>query len=83
MPLLVKIILIVSCLPLLAMPKLISLSLTTDDHLLWFYPFDVILSVLCAWRAWGRRPEVSWIIIGVLWLTHIAVWFLVDPAIIL
>lgn len=84
-PLWFKVLAAVLCLPVLALPRLISLCPpdTTAQALLWLYPFFV---VLCAWLAaacYGRRPELSWVLLFVLVLSHGAMWLLVDPTLLL
>ena len=44
------------------------------------YPVYVILSCACEWKAWGRRPEVTWILMVVMLLTHAAMWALILTA---
>ena len=44
-----------------------------------FYPVYVLAAGICAWLSYGRRPEVTWIILVLLILTHAAMWLLVNP----
>lgn len=44
--------------------------------LLWFYPAFCIADALCAWICYPQRREVSWILIGILILSHIGVYIL-------
>ncbi len=72
------------CLPILAMPWLISESAPggISETMLWTYPFAVILGAWCAWKSMPARPEVYWILIAVLLLVHASMWVLVNPLIV-
>lgn len=78
LPLWIKIIIILAMLPLLAYPSLLSTS--GADHqarvFIYLYPAYVIASGICAWICWPTRPEVSWILLFLMVLTHIAIWML-------
>ena len=47
--------------------------------LLWLYPAWVLLAGLCAWKAWSRSPELTWILIFITILAHGAMWLLCYP----
>ena len=78
LPLWVKLLIIVCCLPLAAYPWLLSASAPGEENkwLLYLYPIAVILYAICAWKSWARRPELTWILLIMLLLTHAALWAL-------
>lgn len=79
MPLYMKIIIIVAALPVLAFPWLLSADRaggTENEALVWFYPIYVLAAALCAWIVYGRRPELSWILVVLMLLTHAGIWYL-------
>lgn len=80
-----KVLAVVLCLPLLAFPRLVSLCPpdTSAETMLWIYPFFTLLSAWLALACYGRRHELSWVLMGVLLLSHGAMWLLVDPSILL
>lgn len=47
-----------------------------DDELLVIEGISVICGAYCAWKSMPDRPEVFWILIAVIALTHAAVWLL-------
>ncbi|MBD5182271.1 MAG: hypothetical protein HDS99_00575 [Bacteroidales bacterium] len=69
-------------LPLGAYPVMIA-DLQPDSPARTFvllYPAYVVVSAVCALICYGRRPEVSWVLLALMVLTHIAMWILVtDP----
>ena len=79
MPVWVKLLIIVSCLPVLALPLLISLTRSgfSGGAFVAIYPLYVVVSAVCAWRCYDDRRDLTWIILALLWLTHAAMWFLV------
>lgn len=76
----IKAIIILVSLPVLAWPSLLShcSSESTARTFLWLYPAYVIAAAICAWICRRRRPEVTWIIVLLMILTHAAMWVLVD-----
>lgn len=82
MPLLVKVIIVVSALPVLDMPFLMAGSdmlYTMGKLLLYFYPVFVLLCAWCAWRVWQSNATLSYILIALMWLTHGAMIVLCRP----
>ncbi|MCM1067759.1 MAG: hypothetical protein NC418_09340 [Muribaculaceae bacterium] len=80
MPIWIKALIIIAALPVLAYPALLAecpADVADMKPFLWFYPIYVVVSTVCAWAAWRRRPEVTWILIAVMLLTHAAMWTLV------
>ena len=41
------------------------------------YPAYVVVSAVCALICYGRRPEISWILLVLMLMTHAAMWILV------
>ncbi len=66
-------------LPVFGFPVLLS-DLPADNTariLTWFYPAYVIGAAVCAWMCYGRRPELTWILLVLMLMTHAAMWALV------
>lgn len=66
--------------PLLAYPM--ALSTLPADHeaktLIWLYPAYVIAAGICAWISYPRRPEITWILIVLMILSHAGVYYLIN-----
>lgn len=81
MPLWVKLLIIASCLPVLALPLLISRTRPgfAGGPFLMIYPMYVIASAFFAWHSYRQedRKDLAWILISLMWLTHAAMWALV------
>ena len=75
----VTVVIIICMLPVLAFPTM--LSMTMPDSLartfVWFYPFYVIASGVCARICWRQRRDVTWILLALMVLSHLAMWMLV------
>lgn len=72
---------IVAALPVFAFPWMLAAAREADagvDTWLWFYPLYVLFGAVCEWRSASRRPEVTWILIVLMLLTHAAMWVLVQ-----
>ena len=78
-PLWAKIVAIVAALPLLAYPWLLSVAPATGsvETFLYLYPIYVVLSTVCEWLVYPRSPEVYWIMVALMLLTHAAMFALV------
>lgn len=77
----IKLIIIVAMLPVLAYPKMLADSnpeAGSDVTFLWIYPAYVLAAGICAWISWKKRPEITWILVVLLILTHVAMWILVS-----
>lgn len=85
MPAWLKVLIVVCCLPVLAFPWLLELCPPTGEAkmLLWLYPAFTVLAAIFAWKAYGRRPEITWVLLFIMLLTHAGMWLLVDPTILL
>ncbi len=71
---------VLAALPVVAYPWMLAAAQQADagvDTWLWFYPVYVVFAAICEWRSASRRPEVTWILIGLMLLTHAAMWILV------
>ena len=81
LPIWVKIVIVASMLPVADMPWLIAGNPEGDlaHTLLWLYPAWVLLAGFCAWKAWSRSPELTWILIFITILAHGAMWLLCYP----
>ena len=44
--------------------------------LLQFYPVYCIADAICAWICYPQRKEITWILVGILVLSHIGVYIL-------
>lgn len=81
-PLWVVALIVLVAMPVLLLPMMLSRA-PEDGNVelwLWMYPVYVLLSCWCEWRAWTRRPELTWILMFVMILTHGAMWVLVNNA---
>lgn len=81
MPWWAKALIIVCMLPGLDLPWLLAGNPETDTArtLLWLYPAFVLLAGVCAWLAWGRSRQLAFILLGLLLLSHAAMWLLCYP----
>lgn len=64
---------------MLAFPFMLSVSATlsgADKYYLWIYPAYILAASFLAWQCYGRRTEMTWIIIILMLLTHVAMWAL-------
>lgn len=80
MPWWIKFLILLAAAPVLGYPALLAHcpeDVSDIKVYLWFYPIYVVVGTVCAWLAWRRRPEVTWILIVVMLLTHAAMWTLV------
>lgn len=73
-----KAIIIVLMLPLALYPVLMSRMSETDQSvwLLRLYPVYVIASGICAWIEYRQRPDVAWVLVALLLMSHIGMWVL-------
>lgn len=81
MPLWAKILVVVCALPVADLPWLWAGNPETDTArlLLRLYPVFVPLAAVCAWLAWRRSRELTFILLAVLVLSHVAMWLLCYP----
>lgn len=77
-PLWVVIVTVIAMLPVLAFPVLLDSPADDDETkaLLWLYPLYVIVSGICAAICYRQRPEVTWILLILMILSHAAMWIL-------
>lgn len=78
-PIWMTVIIIVAMLPVFLFPTLLGM-LPPDSEgvraIVWCYPFYVIMSGFLAYVSYGSRPEMSWILLILMVLSHAAVWML-------
>ncbi|MGN0219052.1 MAG: hypothetical protein ACI4AX_02070 [Muribaculaceae bacterium] len=69
---------VIAMLPVLAFPMLLDGQAGDKESraLLWLYPFYVIVSGICAVICYRQRPEVTWILLILMILSHAAMWIL-------
>lgn len=75
-----KILTIVLMMPLAMFPAYLG-SIPADGTarlLVWLYPAYVIATGICAWLSYPRRPEVAWILLVLLALSHAAMFILIQ-----
>lgn len=80
MPWWVKVCIVADCLPILALPALIALCPPVQGAatLIKFYPIAIVGGGVIAWLSWKERAEITWILLAIMLLTHIAMWILVN-----
>lgn len=79
MPWWVKVLIILDTLPILTYPKMLSESTGFDGAKIFLelYPLYVPLAAVCAWISWKRRPDVTWLLLIVMLLSHFGMWYLI------
>ncbi len=73
------VIILIVALPVLALPVMLSLSgeIAEGNKLyVWLYPAYVLATAILAYQCYGRRTEMTWILIVLMLLTHVAMWVL-------
>lgn len=78
-PLSITLVTILCMLPVVAFPWMLSHCPDIPSYLtiLKIYPFYVVLTGLLAWLSWRERPWITWTLLVVLCLSHMAAWILV------
>ena len=79
-PLWFKILVVLMMVPLAIFPSYMA-SMPADGEarlLVWLYPAYVIATGICAWVSYPRRPDVAWILLVLLALSHAAMYVLVN-----
>lgn len=73
-------IIVIAMIPAMAMPfAMTGLPAENPGRLLtYFYPAYVIASGICAWITYPKRPELTWILIVLLLMSHAAMYILVN-----
>ncbi len=82
-PVWMLIIIIGAALPALAFPALLNLSagnISEYKVLVRLYPIYVLVAAYLAWQCYGRRNEMTWILIILMILSHAAIWFLLTSS---
>ena len=79
-PLWVKIVIILSALPIVMLPVIINgCSVARYEEIKVFillYPLYVVASAILAWICYRQRPEMTAILIALQILSHMAMWML-------
>ncbi len=77
-PLWLIIVTVIAMLPVLAFPALLNSHIGNGETkaLLWLYPVYVAASGICAVICYRERPEVTWILLTLMILSHAAMWIL-------
>lgn len=79
-PLWMLLLIIIAALPVVLFPAMLSASPEDDSGIvayLWLYPAYVAAAGILAWQCYGRRSEMTWILLILMILTHVAMCFLV------
>lgn len=72
-------IIILLALPVIAFPIMLSHSgeIAEGNKLyMWLYPAYVFSTAILAYQCYGRRTEMTWILLALMLLTHAAMWVL-------
>lgn len=76
----VKLLIILSTIPVLLLPVIIGkCSVMRYEEIKIFilmYPLYVVASAILAWICYRQRPEMTAILIALMLLTHVAMWML-------
>lgn len=78
----VTVIIIIAALPVMAIPTLLGLlgpDRPEARTLLYLYPLYVVVAAWLAYKSYPTRSYISWILVGLMILSHLAMWILVDP----
>lgn len=75
----VVVVAVIAALPATQMPMLLSSCPDVGGArtLLWIYPFYTLLAAWLAVACYPRRPYMTWILLALMLLTHVAMWMLV------
>ena len=72
-------IIVLVALPVIALPIVLSHSgeIAEGNKLyMWLYPAYVLATAILAYQCYGRRTEMTWILLALMLLTHAAIWVL-------
>lgn len=75
-----KVLIIILMLPAFMLPSLLSAVPSDDDAIrtiVWCYPFYVILSGWYAYICYSQRQVMTWILLALMVMSHVAIWMLV------
>lgn len=72
------VVIIVVMLPVARLPFLLDTcsAAVSARTMLWIYPVYVLTAGYLAWQCYRPRRVLAWILLGLLVLSHIAVWML-------
>ncbi|MBO4943876.1 MAG: hypothetical protein J6C91_01290 [Muribaculaceae bacterium] len=65
---------VISALPALRLPALISSAEGEAKVILWLYPLMLLLGCWCAWRCYTlERKTMAWILVAICWLMTVSI----------
>lgn len=72
-------VIVIVLLPVFQFPMLLGSApdLPIVRTMLWIYPFYCLVAAYLAWQCYPQRHALAWILIGLMILSHIAMWLLV------
>ncbi len=78
------VVVILVLLPVFQFPVLLANSpdVTAVRAMVWIYPIYVVVAAYLAWRSYAERPVLSWILLVLMVMSHVAMWLLVTTPII-
>lgn len=81
-PVWMAVLIIMFALPAAAFPALLSQLPETGEWnvFVWIYPIYVLAAGWLAWQCYGRRTEMTWILLFLMALTHVAIHVLVNQS---
>lgn len=71
-----SVIIVVLSLPVFSLPYLLSVCAPGLKTFVWLYPLYVLVAAWLAWICYPRRRLLSWILLIVMVLTHVAMFTL-------
>lgn len=78
-PVWMTILIILLVLPVFSLPALLSAIAPGDSGMktiVWCYPVYVVMSGWLAWQCYPQRREVSWILLVLMVMSHVAMWIM-------
>ena len=77
MPWWMKLLIVLAMLPVVALPMMLGAArpeALDNKALIWIYPFYVVVAGVLPWNCYGRRTEMTWILLVLMMLTHGAMY---------
>lgn len=74
------VIIIICIIPVFSFPAILGMINPADETakiMSWFYLFYVFATGYLAWICWPERKAVTWILLAILLLSHVAMWSMV------
>lgn len=72
---------IIAALPIFQLPLLLSIAPANQSGIrtmLWIYPVYAVVAAYLAWQCYPQRKALAWILVGLLLLSHIAIYTLAN-----